>query len=821
MKKLLYVAALFLLSTATAAADHVLIKININQLNFFPSAGGGQGGAGLTGGPPGAGLGGGPGAPGGLGGGLGGGPGAPGGLGGGLGGGPGAPGGFGGLGGGPGAPGGLGGGLGLGGGVPGQANGGKGGTTSPAEDPNAKWVFAVVELNYPLFSQKPAQIKFGGQNSLLFAYSHKWGRNNWLPVSPMLPIQIKPIETKSFSKEFDAKFNAEKNDKKKTVDNFLRLARWTLSRGRSAEFHKVMAEAEKLDASHPLVKNYQRVKQDLKRAFDSDDPAQTELLAEIKSRNSAKVDSDRGHFRMYYTPNAASDTATKASVIRRLAIMEETLDTFYYFFALQEKSPQPNLPRYRLNSLLTGSSETFKTEQLKWGQSAMVADGFTPRRDNLVVMSSKARIDDPVYQEFETILNAKLDEARTKLKQNLKIDVSREDLLSGKIAENKMAREQAAFFIGIAQTAVVVSKALDEGAERHTVTNETTRQLLIASAMFPRNVQIPDWMVDGLAALFETPSNALFPTIGSPSWTHLVSFKHFNTGKNKRFSSPSETLFNVLTDTYFQDARSTGKEALENRSNEDLQRASKESWELARCTSWAFVYYLAQTRKLECLFNYGKELSNLPRDMDLNDQVLQACFGKAFGLTDARDSRRIDTINLKNMAGAWFEMMQGTNLENSDAQTTFGDMRAKQDTKPAETKGTGSGNTGPKGGPGFPGGGPGKGGPGLPGGGGPGGPGLPGGGGPGNPGGGGPGLPGGGGPGGPGLPGGGGPGGPGLPGGGGPGGPGLPGGGGPGGPGLPGGGGPGGPGLPGGGGPGNPGGGGPGLPGGGGPAGRS
>ena len=93
MTRFLFIAALFLVTASTASADYILIKIDINKLNFFPPQPANQGG----GGP---GMGGGPGGgmpfPGGIGGGL-----PPGGIGGGA-----PPGG--GIGGGP-MPGGIGG----------------------------------------------------------------------------------------------------------------------------------------------------------------------------------------------------------------------------------------------------------------------------------------------------------------------------------------------------------------------------------------------------------------------------------------------------------------------------------------------------------------------------------------------------------------------------------------------------------------------------------------------------------------------------------------------------------------------------------------
>jgi hypothetical protein len=199
--------------------------------------------------------------------------------------------------------------------------------------------------------------------------------------------------------------------------------------------------------------------------------------------------------------------------------------------------------------------------------------------------------------------------------------------------------------------------------------------------MFPRNVQIPEWMVEGLAAFFEAPNGAIFPTVGMPSCDHLISFKHLQ--KLKKLPLPSEipgrdvpdvyfseVLNKVVSDSYFRVARQRTKETQDRRDDEDAQRPVREAWETARSTSWAFIYFLDQERKLHYLFRYGEELNKLPRDMDLNDSVLQGCFAKAFDMTDNKQ---------KKMARDWFLTVQRTNLHPIAMQGYFERRREKQD----------------------------------------------------------------------------------------------------------------------------------------------
>ena len=335
------------------------------------------------------------------------------------------------------------------------------------------------------------------------------------------------------------------------------------------------------------------------------------------------------------------------------------------------------MPKYRLQVVLANTPGEFLTRHLQWGSEPIVGDGFAPRRDNFIVMSAKPRLSDPLFQEFDTLLSTKLAEVNVKV-QPFGVNVTRDDLLSGKVNESKFAR-LGAVPLAYAQVAVLLSKTLEDEAERClTVTNEAVRQLLIAAEVFPRHVQIPDWMVEGLAAFFETPPG-LYPNVGSKSWTHLVSYKYLRNTKDRRLENPTATLFNVVTDRYFRDARMLSANLRQSPNNNDFRLASRDAWELARCTSWAYVYYLAQTGKLDSLFQYGKEFDKLPRDMDFSDLVVQGCFARAFGMTDNADPRRIDATKLASTASAWSGMMQETNLDSIDVQTILLEMRAKQE----------------------------------------------------------------------------------------------------------------------------------------------
>src|SRR5207302_8882317 len=75
----------------------------------------------------------------------------------------------------------------------------------------------------------------------------------------------------------------------------------------------------------------------------------------------------------------------------------------------------------------------------------------------------------------------------------------------------------------------------------------------------------------------------------------------------------------------------------------------------ARATAWALTYYLAQKR-LDGLYSYYKELSRLPRDLELDGDALLDCFARAFGCVDAANKR--DDRKLADLADAWMNYIE-------------------------------------------------------------------------------------------------------------------------------------------------------------------
>jgi hypothetical protein len=708
MKRLLAFAALLVVCAGPVTADYLFIKIDLKKLTFGSGGNAGQPGMpqGMPQGLPGGGEvqpGGQPafqpkGFPGGM-------QGFKGGKGGfGFGGGKGMLGGMpgGGFAGGmpaggmpaAGGMGGFAGGMPAAGGMPGGgfAGGGPMGPMGPVSpdmnnqfgaqgevdpDISSHIVVAIVELKNTI---KPVP----GSYNTIYEADHYWGRKGRFPLSDK--IEYKPVRMLPNIKEYKKIYGKDLLDAN-DPSRLVQAATWALCHGLMKEFHNAMTALTKADAKHPAVVNYLRVRADLKRAPDRDDPATQGILNDLKGEQYKVVTSEAGHYGLLTKSDGPQH---QAALKRRLARFEEAFESFFYWFALQENAQQPVVPNHRLYAVLVDSREDFQRLHADWGSQPMVADGFTPRRNNLIIVAAR-----------------RMDENFTTFDKNVQMlfgKIHRDDFVSGAVWDRPDAKRDVAAISGI-QVLAVMQKALEEEGEKASISHEATRQLLYASGMLPRLVNVPEWAQFGLASFFDTPHGALYTGVGLPSWSNLVAFKYFR--KTNKLGTKSEALIRTISDRNFRDAAKFELEQKDVPEKDKKEKQLQDKHDIARGTAWALAYYLLHEKKLPELARYTAELSNLPRDLELDEATLLGCFARAFGLSDAKDPRRLDPRKVSQFADAWFSFMDGVNLEVRDAEAILSDARYPIQRRPAASNqggfpaGVNPGIVPPGGNPGF------------------------------------------------------------------------------------------------------------------------
>jgi hypothetical protein len=565
--------------------------------------------------------------------------------------------------------------LGQPGGIQGQPGFDPKGSKKEYDGPN-HWVYVYLE----------EKSKKAFRGTLYVEFDHQFGKKGNVPnhiIKGELKKEPLPVD-----------FQRRMKDYGKDPSKIIEIANWAVRHGLMKEFHQAMDTLKKLnspDPSHQLaLKSYTQAQQIVKEPLKQEDTNLTDLIRELTAEGYRSLVSDQGHYQLLSNLPKETD----ASLKRRLARLEEHFEAFYYWFALQDGGPRPQAPKKRLVAVMVRDKTEFDAKHAVWGSMPMAADGFTPRRDNLVILSPR-RLDD-TFALFEKNTQSYFSNK----------DFRRDDLVSGIIWD----RPNAKMFDGrvvVMQTLAIVHRALEDESERATITHEGTRQLLAASGLLPRTVDVPEWIQFGMASYFETPYGAVYPGFGLPSWTHLVNFKHFN--RNKKFGEPSEVLFNLINDRYFRHAAQEVNKATDAKAKEKAVEAQRVELEKGRALAWSLVFYLAEDKKMHYLARYSEELNKLPRDLELDERTLQGCFARAFEMADVRDPNRIDQARFKTFATKWFDLIATYNLEIPDVER---EMMLVRDAPPpktppsTDTKGPG-GLPFPGGNPGFPGGNPG------------------------------------------------------------------------------------------------------------------
>jgi hypothetical protein len=515
------------------------------------------------------------------------------------------------------------------------------------------WVTVYLELKEAKWEPDPT--KNPRALPVVLNFDLQYGKSAFVPVSesgiPGVPSPYLEFITLKKDPLIASIRKLRGTKDKKDKKNLIQAAGKAWSFGLMKEFHESFKELKEVDAKNPLVAIYQQVQNQLKATPPKDDPSLKNFIEAAKSEGFQSLTvSEKGHYALL--TNLPPLPSSEDLIKRRLARLEEEFEAFYYWFALQENVPVPPLPAYRLLGIVVNDPADFYRRNKNWGSQPMVGDGFTPRRENIMVLSAK-RLD----EAYAVLAQKNKEWLQTPWVQAMQ--ASADELVSGNIWQRVGDRSKL-LSLAYLQTLSLMQKGMEDEAERTTLSHEATRQLLTASGVLPHNVAAPEWVLEGLASYFERPFGAVYGSGGLPSWSNFVPFK-FHYTVSRTLGKGRDVLTSTISDRYFQIAREASLDLTEPR--DKLPENVRDDWERARATSWALVYYLAKEQKMDRLFKYAAELSQMPRDLELNRQALEASFAKAFGLSDSKDALKLDATRLQVFADEWLEFMSKTHLE--------------------------------------------------------------------------------------------------------------------------------------------------------------
>lgn len=522
----------------------------------------------------------------------------------------------------------FGGGAGAAGGPPGAFMGGgatgMGGTKSPetidAED-DRNLVVAVIEFD-PL-TAGPYVKKFEADHPIRIR--HRWGGEVTIykETTSARAFMLKQPGGKpwpSLHRQYE-ELRGKAMAPTAEPPDVLKTAEWCLHHGLVKEFAETMERAAELDKNLPSVLAYVKVRDQLKKPAEPAKvpPAYAKLLEGYRP-----MEKPGHHYTLLYNTKGGAQPTEAEHVLDQL---ENHFKGFYYWWAFKN-TPLP-LPTARQIVVMPDDDRDFDRYHALLTSGPVIADAFYARREGLTVMA-KHRLDDTfdaLDKYFGRFTNSGFDP---------------EALLRGKGGVPRDFRDPSAqSYVNDARMIVLVHKALIVQRELNAVSHDATRQFLYGSGLLPRNVIAPEWLLFGMASFFETPMESPWPSIGAPSFQWLPEFK---TAKQTRFEkSDLQTLRQVVTDSYFRSVPPHG-------ASRESEKAHERALRRARATAWGLAYFLANEKR-EGLIRYFKEISKMPRDIELSEEALWGCFVRAFG------------TNLEGLASTWVRYVDNTTLE--------------------------------------------------------------------------------------------------------------------------------------------------------------
>jgi hypothetical protein len=468
------------------------------------------------------------------------------------------------------------------------------------------------------------------------AFTHNLVKGGWTGLYDAGDIHYQKIDLKTVDQRYKARRDAILKGSDKNAANYQDLAEWVLNNGKVDEFPRIMEDWEKVDADSAPVTAFKKVKAEINRQISKDDPG---LLAWQNRLGDYRVKLDPEkypHYALLYS--SAKNAADTSDVNNRMKRLEDNYKAFFYWFTLKGKALP--VPDYRLVAVLIDKPSEFEIYHKIFDNVPLSDDGFYARRENLAFFSAT-----PLDEVYDTL------------------DASMKDLWGGKgwyrdklLQGGGAPRGSNADAVEVIrnQVKVLLLKALQDESELTTATHEGTLQLASVTGLLPRTVSVPEWAQFGLGSFFETSKGAWWPGTGAPNHHYLKQFKKLQDKKaldtpaekalqdKKLVDTSAETaLKKVITDQYFREAHSRNQPA---------------DWTKARTMAWSLNYFLVQNR-FEGLMNYYQELTNLPRDMEFDEEILLGCFVRAFKLDNPDNPGVAKPDEMQKLAQRWYDFM--------------------------------------------------------------------------------------------------------------------------------------------------------------------
>ncbi len=417
-------------------------------------------------------------------------------------------------------------------------------------------------------------------------------RNELLSIEEMILV---PSRRELYQRQFS-------KSQKGSVTDRLELASWATKHGMVPELYKAIDLTLEAEPDNAKAKEILALRDRLAEPLPESSEEQrfmSDLLGGgMKFKSSA-------HYVVAY------DT-TDAKAQERIDLLERVYETFFMYFALKgrvlEKPPQ------RLMVALFADYKNYIDFSVRLSPDLKSAAGYWSPEINVAVFYAQGT--HPLYKQ--------LSEASAKLE-------------SDKKEAERLKLPNRGDLVRFADTIRLLMMVAEENEDVETVTHEATHQIAGNNGLFPRRIRIPKFAQEGLAAFFESPSDATWSGVGAINQNRINWYRAL---ENDRVHSNIDF---IVTDRVYSRAQGIGSNIMH-----------------AYGQAWGLTHFLMDKHFTE-LNEYWRNLARLPADMTISEGDLKNCFDAAFGA----DRNQLDT--------EWRRHMNSLQTDSDKLHKEFGD----------------------------------------------------------------------------------------------------------------------------------------------------
>jgi hypothetical protein len=393
--------------------------------------------------------------------------------------------------------------------------------------------------------------------------------------------------------------DAQKGD----VDKRLELAAWTIKNGMVPEFYSAIDLVLQADPENAKAKQILALKARLQEPIADSSVEQKYMTDTLPPGMKFKLSP---HYILGYdTPDKKAD--------ERLELLERVYDTFLMYFAFKGRVLDP--PKQRMMVALFDNHKQYLDFSIRLDPSLKSAAGYWSPDSNLAVFFAQGTY--PSLEKLKKLSN---------------------DLEKDKSEAERMGIKNRGDLVRIADTIKLLILVTIENEDLEVVTHEATHQIAGNSGLFPRELRIPRFVQEGMAAYFESPNDATWSGVGAVNKVRLEYYRALADRFNDRKYSNIDF---VVSDQIYT-------------------RAGDHNTILhAYGQAWAFTHFLME-KHFDKLQEFWRNLSRLPADMVICQDDIVRCFDAAFGKERDRldmewrrhmDSLKTDEDKLKEKYG--------------------------------------------------------------------------------------------------------------------------------------------------------------------------